>query len=160
MRALRLLRAARLLRASRPKRIRIRLTILYAGLFLAAGAALIGLTYALVASSLPASSASAPRMDRNQLAKLNAACKQPLPDPGTVAACKQAFSAGAKAGLQSQRQQALQSLLVFSLAGLAVMTVASGGAGWVLSGRVLRPVRTITETARRASSSTSGSGWR
>jgi signal transduction histidine kinase len=31
------------------------------------------------------------------------------------------------------------------------MTVASGGVGWVMSGRVLRPVRTITETARRAS---------
>jgi signal transduction histidine kinase len=31
------------------------------------------------------------------------------------------------------------------------MTLASGGAGWVVSGRVLRPVRAITETARRAS---------
>ncbi len=151
MRTLHLRRVARLLGASRPKRIRIRLTILYAGLFLAAGAVLIGLTYVLVASSLPASSSSAPRMDSNQLAKLNAACKQPVPDPGTIAACKQEFSAGANAGSQSQRQRALQSLLIFSLAGLAVMTVASGGVGWVLSGRVLRPIRTITETARRAS---------
>jgi signal transduction histidine kinase len=31
------------------------------------------------------------------------------------------------------------------------MTVASGGLGWFVSGRVLRPVRAITETARRAS---------
>jgi signal transduction histidine kinase len=31
------------------------------------------------------------------------------------------------------------------------MTVASGGLGWYMSGRVLRPVRAITETARRAS---------
>ena len=31
------------------------------------------------------------------------------------------------------------------------MTVASGGLGWYVSGRVLRPVRAITETARRAS---------
>ena len=31
------------------------------------------------------------------------------------------------------------------------MTVASGGLGWCVSGRVLRPVRTITETASRAS---------
>jgi signal transduction histidine kinase len=31
------------------------------------------------------------------------------------------------------------------------MTAASGAAGWVISGRVLRPIRTITETARRAS---------
>jgi len=31
------------------------------------------------------------------------------------------------------------------------MTVASGGLGWFMSGRVLRPERVITETARRAS---------
>jgi signal transduction histidine kinase len=31
------------------------------------------------------------------------------------------------------------------------MTVASGGLGWFMSGRVLRPVRVITQTARRAS---------
>jgi signal transduction histidine kinase len=45
----------------------------------------------------------------------------------------------------------LSDLLAFSLGGLAVMTVASGGLGWFMSGRVLRPVRAITETARRAS---------
>jgi signal transduction histidine kinase len=45
----------------------------------------------------------------------------------------------------------LSNLLAFSLVGLAVMTVASGGLGWFMSGRVLRPVRAITETARRAS---------
>ena len=49
------------------------------------------------------------------------------------------------------RQRALDSLLIFSLVGLGVMTVASGGLGWYVSGRVLRPVRAITETARRAS---------
>ena len=31
------------------------------------------------------------------------------------------------------------------------MTVVSGGLGWFMSGRVLRPVRVMTETARRAS---------
>jgi len=49
------------------------------------------------------------------------------------------------------RQRALDSLLIFSLVGLGVMTVASGGLGWYVSGRVLRPVRAITEAARRAS---------
>jgi signal transduction histidine kinase len=49
------------------------------------------------------------------------------------------------------RDSALDSLLLFSLLGLGVMTVASGGLGWYVSGRVLRPVRAITETARRAS---------
>jgi signal transduction histidine kinase len=139
----------RLVQRCWPQRIRIRLALIYAGLFLVAGSALLGLTYGLLASSLPVTSVS--HQNRPELAKLGMACKQPHPDPGTLQACKRAFSAGATAGSQSQRQQALHNLLLFSLAGLAVMTVASGGVGWLVSGRVLLPVRTITETARRAS---------
>jgi signal transduction histidine kinase len=131
-----------------PQKVRTRLALLYAALFLISGSALLGLTYGLVAANLPdkpASSASG--FDRNQLAKLSIACKQQIRDPGTVLACKQAFSAGG----ETVRQRALDSLLTFSLVGLGVMTVASGGLGWFVSGRVLRPVRAITETARRAS---------
>ncbi len=65
--------------------------------------------------------------------------------------CKRAFDAGAKAAADSVRQRALESLVIYSLVGLGLMTVASGGLGWYVSGRVLRPVRAITETARRAS---------
>jgi signal transduction histidine kinase len=91
------------------------------------------------------------RSARPQLAKLRIACKEPAPDLGTVAEWKRAFSAGASAGSESQRERALRSLLLFSLVGLGALTIASGGLGWVMSGRVLRPVRVITETARRAS---------
>jgi signal transduction histidine kinase len=68
--------------------------------------------------------------------------------------CKQAegaYYAGTAAGMQAQRQNTLSKLLGFWLVGLAVMTAASGGLGWYMSGRVLRPVRVITGTARRAS---------
>jgi signal transduction histidine kinase len=131
-----------------PQKVRTRLALLYAALFLISGSALLGLTYGLVAANLPAKPASsASRFDRNQLAKLSIACKQQIPDPGTVLACKQAFTAGG----ETVRQRALDSLLIFSLVGLGVMTVASGGLGWYVSGRVLRPVRAITEAARRAS---------
>jgi signal transduction histidine kinase len=131
-----------------PQKVRTRLALLYAVLFLISGSALLGLTYGLVAANLPDKPASsAGRFDSNQLAKLSKACKQPYPDPGTVLACKQAFTAGG----ETVRQRALDSLLTFSLVGLGVMTVASGGLGWYMSGRVLRPVRAITETARRAS---------
>jgi signal transduction histidine kinase len=131
-----------------PQKVRTRLALLYAVLFLISGSALLALTYGLVAANLPAKPASsASRFDSNQLAKLSAACKLPHPDPGTVAACKSAFTAGG----ETVRQRALDSLLLFSLLGLGVMTVASGGLGWYVSGRVLRPVRAITETARRAS---------
>jgi signal transduction histidine kinase len=131
-----------------PQKVRTRLALLYAALFLISGSALLALTYGLVAANLPAKPASpASRFDSNQLAKLSKACSQPYPDPGTVAACKNAFTAGG----ETVRQRALDSLLTFSLVGLGVMTVASGGLGWYVSGRVLRPVRAITETARRAS---------
>ena len=137
-----------------PQKVRTRLALLYAVLFLISGSALLALTYGLVAANLPAQSTVAQPgsgFDSNQLAKLRVACRQPYPDPGTVLACKRAFSAGAGAAAASVRERALDSLLLFSLLGLGVMTVVSGGLGWYVSGRVLRPVRAITETARRAS---------
>jgi signal transduction histidine kinase len=134
-----------------PRKVRTRLALLYAGLFLAAGTALLGITYGLVAATLPGHPASISRDSGQQLAKLRRACAQPAPDPGTIVLCKQAFAAGDRAGSASQRDRALHSLLLVSLAGLGIMTAISGGAGWVLSGRVLRPVRAITAAARRAS---------
>ena len=78
-----------------PQKVRTRLALLYAVLFLISGSALLGLTYGLVAANLPATPVStATGFDSNQLAKLSKACKQPHPDPGTVYACKQAFDAG------------------------------------------------------------------
>ena len=147
-----------------PQKVRTRLTLIYAALFFAAGSALLGLTYGLVASSLPARPPATSTVSQQELNFFNRECKPPgpakkdthptpLPSP-LVAECKQAkaaYAAGTAAGSEAQRQSALSKLLSFSLVGLAVMTVASGGLGWVMSGRVLRPVRVITETARRAS---------
>ncbi|HJY56379.1 MAG TPA: HAMP domain-containing sensor histidine kinase [Streptosporangiaceae bacterium] len=147
-----------------PQKVRTRLTLIYAVLFFAAGSALLGLTYGLVASSLSARPAAATTgLSSQELNFLNRECKPPgpaekgngpSPVPTNLAECKQAkeaYTAGTAAGLEAQRQSALSTLLSFSLVGLAVMTVASGGLGWFMSGRVLRPVRVITETARRAS---------
>jgi signal transduction histidine kinase len=149
-----------LLRRLWPQKVRTRLTLMYAMLFFAAGAALLGLTYGLVASSLPTRPAATAKVSSQELKNLNQ-CKRatgaltgkPIP-ASLLAECEQAgkaYSAGTAAGLQAQRQRVLSDLLAFSLVGLAVMTVASGGLGWFMSGRVLRPVRAITETARRAS---------
>ena len=144
-----------------PQQVRLRLTLLYAGLFLVAGGALLGLTYGLVAANLPTSTvkASSPYY-RAQLATLFAcktkytgAGKAPQPSPGTTMQCKLAseYIAGVQLAGQNQRDETLHTMLLYSLLGLGVMTAASGGAGWFVSGRVLRPVRAITETARRAS---------
>jgi len=140
-----------------PQKVRTRLTLIYAALFFAAGSALLGLTYGLVASSLPANPPANPKTGQEQ-AKLLQQCnleraKAPHVPKPQLPACAQlkAFSTGVSSGSQTQRDRALFELLVFSLLGLGVMTVASGWLGWIMSGRVLRPVRVITETARRAS---------
>ena len=148
-----------LLRRLWPQRVRTRLTLMYALLFFAAGAALLGLTYGLVASSLPTlpATAKASSQEVNTLNQCKAATStlKGVPIPASLLAectqAEEAYSVGTAAGLQAQRQRVLSNLLAFSLVGLAVMTVASGGLGWFMSGRVLRPVRAITETARRAS---------
>jgi signal transduction histidine kinase len=147
-----------------PQKVRTRLTLIYAALFFAAGSALLGLTYGLVASSLPATPAASAKVSRQEQQKLNLQCKQaggagrgkhsvlvPIPPPAVCRQAEAAYRAGVSSGSQSQRQRTLTGLGLFSLIGLGVMTIASGGLGWVMSGRVLRPVRLITETARRAS---------
>jgi len=157
-----------------PQTVRARLSLFYALLFLTAGATLLGLTYGLVANSLP-DPQSPSAIGKNQRAKLDAACKlasrvssaatsnaaksnlsiagtksqlRPLSAPES---CKAAFVAGANAATLNQRDQTLHDLLWFSLLGLGVMTIGSGGLGWVMAGRVLQPVRTIADAARRAS---------
>ena len=44
-------------------------------------------------------------------------------------------------------------ILIISAAALAVIAVAAAAIGWVIAGRVLRPLRTITTAARRISAS-------
>ena len=46
-----------------------------------------------------------------------------------------------------------QQLLIASVVSLAVIVVAAAAIGWLLAGRVLRPLRTITGAARRISAS-------
>ena len=130
-----------------PQTFRVRLTLLFAALFLAVGAGLLGITYGLVAS-LPV---KVPPFTKAQ-AKLAFACKLGKVGPLPIGECSQALSAvGAHEAAIAQRNQTLGHLLAYSLAALGLMTAVSGGVGWVMAGRVLRPVSSITAAARRAS---------
>jgi signal transduction histidine kinase len=160
---------AAFLRRRWPRRVRTRLAVLYALLFLVAGSGLLALTYALLASRLPAPATTSKSVairnaqlanickqrEQAALASLAPAQKQPekatLPGASLLQKCKLAFAAGARAGSTDQRDRTLSTLLDASLIGLGVATLASAGLGWLVSGRVLKPVRSITETARRAS---------
>jgi signal transduction histidine kinase len=132
-----------------PQRIGPRLTLTFAALFLAAGLALLGLTYGLVDASLPGSS-SGPT--KQQVLKTQLECASGTADKAAITGCLQkAYAAGFGTGKSDQRSRALNSLLTYSLIGLGITTLVSGGIGWLVSRRVLAPVRSITETARRAS---------
>jgi signal transduction histidine kinase len=117
--------------------VRARLTLLYTGLFAACGALVIAITYALVAGL------------QHPPASTGAVC--PQPDQDLRSKCKGAFNAAAALGARMQREATLAHLLQYSLITLAGATLLAAVAGWIAAGRVLRPVRQITQAARAAS---------
>ncbi len=91
-------------------------------------------------------------MDKQQQLNVTRTCAgKARGDKALTDQCVRAFAAGLGVGSRDQRSRALSSLLTYSLVGLGITTVASGGMGWVIARRALSPVRSITETARRAS---------
>ena len=107
--------------------------MLYGVLFLVSGAGLLALTNLLVATNLPMES---------RIVSGTAAPGQLPPSPSYL-----------QSQAVRQRSVALEDLLVQSGIALAVMTVLSIGLGWVVAGRVLRPLRTITAAAQHTSAS-------
>jgi signal transduction histidine kinase len=149
--------------ASRPRlprhTIRLRLTLLYGGLFLASGTGLLIITYVLVAHQLPPFVVNHPQAVGTGVGPGTmisgpraAACApaQSVPvTPAQFARCARQ----AQAFIASQRAAELNQLLTKSGIALAIMAVISIGLGWLVAGRVLRPLRTITTAAQRLSAS-------
>jgi signal transduction histidine kinase len=133
---------------SRRRTVRWRLTTLYSGLFLVSGAALLVITYLLVAGGFPVIQLSdAPTGDG-----VMRICAQPdgaVVTDGDFTACAEQ----ARDTMAAQQSETLRWLLFRSGAALAIMTVVSVGFGWLMAGRVLRPLRTITATVRHISAS-------
>ena len=131
-------------RRPRHRSIRARIATACAGLFLVLGGVLIGATYGLVTQA--ESQSFVPR------GALITGC---LPARGarTLAqkrTCQQLVDNRRAAAIQ-QRDQDRRAFLAYSLAGLGLATLLAAGLGWAVSGRVLRPLRAITEAARAAS---------
>ena len=132
-----------------PRRVRARLAVVYTVLFLLAGAVLLALTYALVVHVLLPAPDTTSKTIPPRYAQLLSLCK-PLPTSATLLQeCKRAIAA--TGGGPSDRDAALHALQGASVIALGVLAIASIGLGWLVSGRALRPVRSITEAARRAS---------
>src|SRR5262249_54808543 len=117
--------------------VRARLTLLYTGLFVACGALVVAVTYALVASL------------QNPPARPGPAC--PQPDQALRTRCKDAFHEAAALGARIQQEATLPHLLQYSLITLSAATLLAAAAGWIVAGRVLRPVQQITQAAQTAS---------
>ncbi len=145
-----------------PRRtVRLRLTMVYGGLFLLSGTALLGITYLLVSQHLPrgpvtggASIGSPPPPGVASGADVfvragSGSCPLLTGSFGTPAQ----VAARAQKCLSQQSALELNQLLTESGLALAIMTVVSVGLGWLVAGRVLRKLRTITATARSVSAS-------
>jgi signal transduction histidine kinase len=110
--------------------VRLRLTLLYGVFFLVSGAGLLAITNLLVANS----------------------------GPGTIKSDYGLSPAGAPRGdeglqhLAGLRQaEVTHQLLLNSVVALAVMAVVSAMLGWIVAGRVLRPLQTMTDAIQRIS---------
>jgi signal transduction histidine kinase len=179
--------------------VRWRLTLLYGGLFLVSGAALLAITYTLVdhatvtngpfrglmvqapatgssgataSGGAPASGGSGlgPRtnfqhaptvagqglsratrsLPREQAFGGPAAVRSLPPQIQRLLWSQQGRIAIVTAG-SFQRVSDLHQLVIESSIALAVMALISGALGWVVAGRVLSPLRTITDTTQRIS---------
>ncbi|MFH8606828.1 sensor histidine kinase [Streptomyces sp. NPDC018029] len=129
-----------------PRRVRMRLTLLYGLLFVVSGAVLLTITYLLVnrpnstvlvsrrGGSGPPGDAGVHMYRRDQV-------------PGAV----DSFAHAQQQQAMRQHAAEMQHLLTQSGIALAIMAVIAIGLGWLVAGRVLRPLRTITTTVQRIS---------
>jgi signal transduction histidine kinase len=116
--------------------IRVRLTLLYAGAFFLAGAALVALMYLFLGQAL----------DRQLTARQD--ITQHLPEttqPGSPPPAHE-LQQQLRAQFQQDRDDTLDRMLIASLVALGIVGVVAGGFGWLLAGRALQPLQQITAT--------------
>jgi signal transduction histidine kinase len=132
---------------------RSRLTLLYASLFTLGGAALVLITYLLVAHTLHSTTTTTiPRAIRQATAQcVRVAQRGDAPAVAIARKCGGLYANGVQAGAAAQRSTTLTHLLTYSLLSLAGVTLLAAVAGWLVAGRILRPVHRLTAAARAAS---------
>jgi signal transduction histidine kinase len=121
--------------ARRGLTVRSKLTLIYGSLFVAAGGLLIAVIYFLVLYRL-----NHPRAN--------------LPSWCTITAAEHAVgikltAAQSVACARMERDEIMRSILISSLVGLALTSLAAFGVGYLVSGRILRPLSRVTAAARR-----------
>jgi signal transduction histidine kinase len=132
---------------------RSRLTLLYTSLFALGGATLVLITYLLVAHTLGSTTTTSPPPDvKEEIARcVKLGQANGAPAAGIEKKCGGLYVSGVQAGASAQRSTTLTHLLTYSLLSLAGATLLAAVAGWIVAGRILRPVHRLTAAARAAS---------
>ena len=143
--------------------LRLRLTVVYGGLFLLSGTALLIITYLLVRNAIGTVYVKGSSHGGSVSGAIISNPHGSLPVGGGVVVGHRGATTGPRftarqlqaqtrqLQLQAAEQRAteLHQLIVDSVIALAIMAVISIALGWLVAGRVLRPLRAITATARR-----------
>ncbi|WP_234104286.1 sensor histidine kinase, partial [Streptomyces venezuelae] len=128
--------------------IRIRLTLLYGGMFLIAGILLLSIIYLFTAQALSDSTSQLPfKVVNGTVQPTSAICQLPVNPTGdqlndAVTLC-----------LRHQSDRALDDLLRRSLFALLGLSIIAFAFGYAMAGRVLSPLGRITRTARQVAGS-------
>ncbi|MCQ4083015.1 HAMP domain-containing histidine kinase [Streptomyces sp. RB6PN25] len=131
--------------------IRIRLTVLYGGMFLIAGVLLLLVIYLLAAEAMRQGSMTPFRLVTGQVRLTSNTCPG-LTDPTLDSSAAQ-FNDALDACMKAQRELALTNLLRHALLALLGLSVIAFAFGYVMAGRVLAPLGRITRTARSVAGS-------
>ncbi len=124
--------------------VRLRLTLLYSGLFLVSGVALLATTYLLFRGNTGVD-LIVPTGNPHRSANPGA-LNHVLANPQAIRNVRQMY-----AGAVERDTHGLHQGLLLSGIALAIMTAVSVALGWLVAGRVLRPLRTMTATTRQIS---------
>jgi signal transduction histidine kinase len=146
--------------------VRWRLTLLYGGMFLVSGTALLAVTYTLVSHGITGgvgielhSGPGGGNRGHNPPVSGGGAVSLPPPDlsmPRTPPAVLRVMDSSAGQEFlrlveTGQKVRELRQLEIESAIALGIMALLSGLLGWLVAGRVLRPLRTITATTQQIS---------
>jgi signal transduction histidine kinase len=139
-------------RLAHPKTtVRWRLTLLYGGLFLVSGAALLAITYALVSYEIDVRGGGVSL--HNTTPGTPAAVARMLQSPAMEEYFRHSsgFQMYMRLVAIQQRVDQLHQLELWSAVALGIMALVSMLVGWVIAGRVLAPLRAITSATRQIS---------
>jgi signal transduction histidine kinase len=127
-----------------PPTVRLRLTALYGTLFLCCGAGLLAITYLLADHTITGNFTYTYRGPKG----IGTISCRPAPRPGGGQAGRAALVRCQVLAVEAHAAL-MHHLLVYSGIALAVMALVAAALGWLLAGRVLRPLRSITTATQR-----------